>query len=217
MKRKIFYLTIMSLCAALLLAGCPDNSSSADFDISQITISKIPAKIPVDPALGSGENNLFKVYLQASDFQGADEPPAAQGIAKIDSTMLQADGTYTVVINLRKPRINLKPGLDGTPNPHNPPGHIYDPDLDCNLDDGPWKGTAKYFSVILSPQDVRGGPSAIWAKGSMAALNNTKENISWDTTDLLNFRDPALAGIVGGKTESILYDILVRDPELTTH
>ena len=202
----------MCLCAVLLLAGCSDEAKEEDLNISEITIYNIPATIPV--AGSSIENELFKVYLMASNDTDAEKPPAAQGIIKVDSNMLQANGTYRVTIPLRKPIINLKPYPDGTKNPNNPDDHEYDPNLDANLDDGPWRGTAKFFSVIISPQDVRDGVNTIWVRGSTLPMNSARANVNWNT--LVDFRNPPafMADRVAGRAESLFDDVLVRDKEL---
>jgi len=183
---------ILFLC--IFFAAC-DDGQEEDYSIGEITITGIPAQIPV---LGneSVKNNTYKVYLNASDSMKENEPPAAKGVMVITPAMKQDDGTYTVVIKLQKP------------NPADEP--------DPNYDTGPWRGTANYFSVMISPDTITAdGANAIWAKGG-TTLNKGKARYNWETKGFMDFRDPALSEAMEfpQKTKALYDDIVYKDPEI---
>ena len=196
------------------LAACPPEPE-ADLSIGAITIYNIPVVIEVN-GNETVKNNTFKVFVSASNDQEADKPPVAQGFMLIEDDMLQADGTYTITIPLRIPVINLKPLPDGSPNPNNPPGHVYDPNLDPNDDLGPWRGTAAFFSVMISPQVTTKvltdwEEDAIEAKGGFT-FDRSKERLNWMDSGLMPFRDhPKL---LGEQNRALYTDIILRDPQL---
>jgi hypothetical protein len=198
---------IIVLCLAVLVfAACqPEPEDEVITTISQIVIFNIPATIPVNNATG-GSNPTYKIYVNASDSQREDMPPAAQGFMKRTGFIPQPDGTYAAVIPLRTPIINLK----NTPN--------YNASLDPNLDNGPWNGTAMYFSITICPEEITAaqGKDAIWVMGGMD-LNVSKSNLFWGV-GLMNFRDPTLQGPpfnMAEKTKALYEDIICRDPEIT--
>lgn len=202
--RIIIGLTVV--CAILLISGCPITEEEEDLSISKVTIKNIPAEIK---RFGSSETNpTFKVYINASNHQSEYEVPKAQGFAKIeDNGVLQSNGTYTITIDLKKPKNNLYNLGPGKPNPD------YDPAQDPNIDLGPWKGTAYYFSVMISPMNAKniGGINAIWIKGSPNALNKTTETIDWESDNLVNFREDMS---FSNQANALYRDIINRDPEL---
>lgn len=195
----------------LCLTAChpqPDN----DIEIGEITILNIPARIPVHNSDPVVYNDTYKVYVNASDFEDDIMPPAAQGFIIVTPDMLQQNGTYLVTIPLSKPIINLKP-INGEPNPHNPPGHVYDPNIDPNNDLGPWKGTAKNFSVTISPKDVTEGVETVWMKGSVT-FDRSRTRVNWER-GFMDFRDPSVIEMLGEKTPSFYNDLILRDPDIT--
>ena len=160
MKKLFFVLAAVAL--ALYLTG---RDEPKDLSIGQITISGIPASFPKHQQGGGGAaSNTFKVYLNASNSMDPTVLPVAKGLIKVDDTMKVGD-TYTVTINLQK--ANPKNGEDP------------------NTSTEPWSGTSNYFSIMISPKDVRGGIETVWARGGMT-LNNGKRNITWNS--LINFR-----------------------------
>jgi hypothetical protein len=213
MKRQKPYkimVNLVILCVALAFAGCGEDDSENSLSISEITITNIPVDIPVDN--GGGSNQTFKIYLNASDSQDIDQPPAAQGFKKflkedgtLDGGVTRNGNTYTITIPLRKPIVNLK----GKPG--------YDPTLDPNNDNGPWSGTAANFSLLLAPQDVSGGLDTIWVKGS-TVLDKSKARLDWNSTSLLmDFRNPNLAHpplSLPDKAQALLEDVVCRDPDI---
>ena len=104
-KFRIPYSVFAILCILSLTTACAPEPDP-DPAISEITIYNIPAQIPIN---GNSDvsNNTYKIYLNASNFQDDDRPPAAQGSAILTPDMLQEDGRYTVTIELRRPIINL--------------------------------------------------------------------------------------------------------------
>jgi len=189
--KKIMAITLF-FC--VFFAAC-DDSKEEDYSIGEITITGIPAKIPV---LGNEDikYDTYKVYLNASNSQSENDTPAAKGVKVIAPVMRQADGTYTVTINLQKP---------------NPPDN-----QDPNLNTGPWSGTANYFSVMLSPDTITpDGSNALWVKGGMT-LNKGKVRYDWNTPGFMDFRDPVFSAAMDfpKKTEALFKDIVLKDPEI---
>jgi hypothetical protein len=200
MKRIILntaIIIIISLIFPLFLASC-DEEQEEDLSISQITISNIPAQIAA--AVGSGSNTTFKIYLNASDSQSEDDAPVAKGVAKI-SDGTQINGKYTVTINLQNP------------NPAD--------EKDPNFDTGSWSGTAKYFSLMISPQTVPAseGWNSVWVKAG-TTLNKGKKSLDWNSTSLMDFRtlianDPDDTSGFLLKLKALFNDIIPEDPEIT--
>jgi len=178
------------LLFAFIMAGCGDEEEP-DYSISEITIYNIPAQIPVDGGSG-GSNEIYKVYLNASDYQDENMPSAAKGWAEIsDGTISLLNGTYTVKIKLQNP---APKGTDPT------------------TDTGSWSGTAKNFSVTISPKNVTAGENVIWVKAGLT-LDKGKETCDWDK-DLMDLRK------LSNMTAKIkaLFDEIVcqdKDPEMT--
>jgi len=191
MKKKLAM--ILFFCA--FFAGCDDNAQEEDISIGEITIYNIPENIPVF------ENDTvtvpaFKIYLNASNSQSEKDPPAAKGVAKVSEGKLE-NGKYTVTIQLKKP------------NPQD--------ELNPNFDTDPWFGTASYFSVVISPQDVAiHGVNAIWAKAG-TTLNKGKKSCDWN--NLMNFRelikrDPEDKMEFAKKTKALFTEIVCKDPDI---
>jgi len=181
----------------IFFTGCKEEPE--DYSISEITITGIPAQIPVfgnDSVL----NDTFKVYLNASNSQSENDLPVAKGLVKVTEAMKQADGTYTVTIKLQKPN----------------PADNKDP----NLDTDPWSGTANYFSVVISPKDVSAGAETIWVKAGLT-LDKGKENSVWDSTVFMDFRESMRKNPEDNmgfaiKTKALYNEIVCRDPDITT-
>jgi len=207
-KPCVIAVSLIILC----FAGCPADSDG-DMSIGEITIYNIPADIPV---MGKADvsHPTYKIYLNASDTQDDDKPPKAQAMALVSPAMLAADGTYSVTLQLRKPKINLKNRPDGSPSPYNPPGWIYDPDLDPNLDDGPWSGTANFFSVMIFPEyKTADGDNVLWPRGNANGLNKGRKRCNWES--LLDFRGEFREGMeLDKKTKALYEDLICRDPQI---
>ena len=199
------------------LSACPPEPED-DMTIGEITISNIPVSIPV---FGSDSltNPTFKIYVNASNYMDDDKPPAALGFLKITSDMLE-DNTYTVTIQLLDPVINLKPDKYGNESEYNP--EPYNPLLPIDANHGPWKGTANFFSVMISPEDVTDGVKTIYAKGGIG-LDKSKACIKWENkvednkVDLMDFRDSGNISSLGTdkKTLALFEDIVKRDTDIT--
>ncbi|MCL2881099.1 MAG: hypothetical protein FWF29_12720, partial [Treponema sp.] len=128
-------LSIICMFVFLCLTGCPTEGSSADKSIGEITIYNIPAQITVNGS-DAAPNDTFKIYLNASNYQVDNKPPAAKGVAFISSGVKDpVSGTYSVQIELQKPL----------------PADEHDP----NFQTDPWSGTSNYFSVMISPVDPK--------------------------------------------------------------
>jgi len=184
---------IMTCClfAAFCLAGCADEPETADAkSISKITITDIPVQIPIKDE--AGENLTFKVYLNASNTDNANVPPVAKGTALISNgTLNKSNNTYSVTLQLQNPN----------------PISEDDPDYDS----GSWSGTARYFSVMISPQRLYGkGVNATWMKASTTALDKGKSTTSWES--LLDSR--LLANLFVGKPEALYAGITAKDPDI---
>ena len=196
MKKTMLRSSILALAilAALVYAGCPDDPG--DVSISEITIRNIPAFIPV---MGNEDitNPTFRVYLNASNSMSEDDPPAAKGIGWLED-ITPVDGFYTVTIQLQ--------------NPNDPD------DDDPTSDTSPWSGTARYFSVVISPQNtVPYEENAIWTRAG-TTLNRGKANLDWN--DLLpDFRvmmenDPNDEMEFAQKNLALYKDIVRKDNEI---
>ena len=159
MKKSIVF--ALGLLLAICLTGCGGEPEEAR-PIEQITITRIPIGVPVYDANGEVTTTYptGKVYLNASNSQSENDPPVAMGVVELTPAMM-VGSTYTVTIDLREP-------VD-------PPGS--DPDDPS----APWNGTARFFSVVISPQDLHGlGAQAIEVRASIG-LNHRSEQISWDS------------------------------------
>jgi len=169
------------LFSSVFFIGCKDDQEEEDYAIGEITITGIPSRIPVFEN-ESSLNNTYKVYLNASDSMSETDPPVAKGVRKISDAIKQANGTYTVTVNLQNP---------------NPP------------DTGPWAGTARYFSVMISPDDLSEyDEEAIWVKAG-TTLDKGKASCDWN--GLMDFR--ILPGFAQ-KTYALYRDIVREDPEI---
>jgi hypothetical protein len=183
----------ITLVFCVFFAGC-DDSQEEDYSIGEITIYNIPENIPVF-GNESVTAPVFKIYLNASNSQSENDPPAAKGVAEA-SKGTRVNGKYSVTIQLQKP------------NPKDEP--------DPNFDTGPWSGTASYFSVVISPQNVTDGVDTIWVKAG-TTLNKGKKNCDWDS--LMDFR--ALMSIENDpmefakKANALFTDIVSKDPDIT--
>ena len=235
-KVSVTFLTF----AVLYVTGCPEELDE-DFSISTMTIYNIPAEIPVLvknpnpfdksyqwPNESTIYNPVYKLYLTASNTMDDDKPAVAQALIKLTPDMLQENGTYTVTFELRKPIINLRNRPDGSANPYNPTNNgnngFYIPELDPNEDLGPWSGTANYFSVLLSPQDVSvHGQNSIWiVSPGQRSLNRDLKNCDWNTS--LNVVDFSAAIVANQllfmkleeKMKALFEDMVCRDPDIIT-
>jgi hypothetical protein len=186
MIRKIIAVTLFLL---VFFTGCDEEE---DYSVGAITITGIPEEIPV---MGNENvrNKTYKVYLNASNSQSENDTPVAKGVALVSEGTLTG-GKYTVTIQLQNP---------------NPPDND-----DPTNNTGPWSGTANYFSIVISPQDVSAGVETIWAKAGLA-LDKGKKNTAWDS--LMDFRvDPEDKLGFKVKTKA-LFDLIVckdKDTEM---
>jgi hypothetical protein len=191
----IIFFPVISLFLLLCLIACLEEPEE-DTSIGEITIYNIPERIPV---FGNETVSVpfFKIYLNASNTQSKDDPPAAKGVAKFSDGKLEK-GTYTITIQLQNP---------------NPPDK-----KDPNEDTGLWSGTANYFSLMICPEDVSGyGVDAVWVKGG-TTLNRGKESLDWESKNLPDFRasmkledDPLGAA---EKTQALYADIVCKDGDI---
>jgi len=179
---KLAALPLFALLVLLFASCTPDPTDEEDVLITEITISGIPASFPREDE-PTDMLTTYKVYLNASDFDDHTKPPAAKGVSRIlDATTKQADNTHTVTIQLQNPN-DAK-------------------NKDPNVDTGNWIGTARYFSVVLSPAQTTKyekdgyAVNAIWIKGGLG-LSRDKRNTKWENGQLtVDFRNPPdLSGI----------------------
>ena len=180
----------LCLLSVLCIVGCSDEPE--DLSISEVTITDIPFKFVVDNNSGSPDSVTYKVYLNASNSMKDTDPPAARGVVTLTPEMLQADDTYTVTMKLSTPIIIGE-----------------DPDTETS----PFSGTAKYFSIFISPQVLKAsdGVDAVWVKGSMKSLDKGYCNISWSTGGLLDFRNKLLESLIGGKAQHLYEGLIEND------
>lgn len=196
MKDKMLIFVIVGI--VFFLAGCAEEPE--DYSVGKITIINIPADIAMD-GNSSATSPAFRVYLNASNSMSPDDPPATKGVAHLgdencaNCSSVKTGSTWTVTMQLLKP--NPDPQTDNDPS----------------LDTGSWSGTANYFSIMISPENLNGnGVDAVWAKGSYT-LNKGKAQIDWNK--LMDFRDPALADMgLGIKTLALYNDIILNDPDI---
>jgi len=206
----IFFGLIIFVLSVVIIS-CNDTEDE-DRSIGKITIKGIPAYIQIN-CLPSGssckyvQNKLqhvpecefkdipdrktFTVYFNASNFQtSADGMPECKGLVRVVDSMLQQDGTLTIVMELTEPnpRISMNPASEMPP----------------------WSGTAKYFSVYITPEDTRPyNIDAIWAKGGYT-FNKSKATIDW--RNLVNMRNPLLNMDI--QNETLYSEIVHMDPEI---
>jgi hypothetical protein len=191
---SLFRIAFFSAISLFLLTGCPDEPEG-DYSSSEITIYNIPQNIPVF-GNDSASAPAFKIYLNASNTMSEDDPPAAKGVAKFSNGTL-TDGKYTITIRLQ--------------NPNSPEQE------DPNADTGPWSGTANYFSVMISPEDVtEHGANAVWVRAG-TTLNKGKESCDWNS--LINFRgvmanDPDDEAEYAKKTNALYNSIVCKDKDI---
>lgn len=192
MKRISLALPVL-LLLWLVLAACEEDKE--DYSISEITIYNIPANIPL---LDNKDVSLpvYKIYLNASNSQSENERPAAKGVANFSEGTLE-NGKYTITIHLQKPN---------APEQENP-----------NEVTGSWTGTARFFSVMISPQDVSvHGVKTVWIKAG-TTLDKSKSRCDW--TGLMDFRaliesDPEDEMEFAVKSNALYTDIVLKDPEI---
>ena len=200
---KNFKLTLTGALLLIVLASGCGEDPAGNKDIGEITITHIPADIPVwDPetnANSSQANPAFKIYINASDSMDPTDPPKAKGLAFILDGV-QTGNTYTVTIPLQNPN----PGFGEDD---------YDPDP--TIGTSPWSGTARYFSIMISPENtVPHGLNAIWAKG-VNNLDRGKQTISWNNPTFVNFRGQT-AQAMKDREAALFSDIICSDPYITT-
>ena len=207
------------LCAMLLIitttiiilyfTGCEKPAEEDLFSISNITVYNIPAKIPVKGNNAAPAADTFKVYFFASDEMTNKFPPKAKAALKVTSAMLQSDDTYTVNLQLGKPSPYFKGDPEYKTDEYGP---------NPNLDFGSWSGTAKFFSLAISPSDtVEFEEDAIWMRGGYD-LNTELKNLDWSST--LNFRVTVPGTVPGSnldfalRTKEFFNDIVCFDPDV---
>ena len=193
-KKVIIFIVLAAALMVLFSIGCKNEPD--DYSISKVTIYNIPANIDVDDDSGDS-NPTYKVYVNASNSMSDDDLASAYGFEILTSSMKQANGTYTVTIDLFKPASNSQK-------------------LPEFISDIPFFGTAKYFSIMLSPHYLHGKEEdAVWIKGSMDPLNKARQNINWESSFLLNFRNPLLAFLdFKAKTKTICEGSVLNDPDI---
>jgi hypothetical protein len=182
--KKIMAITLF-LCVFFI--GCDDGEP--DYSIGEITITDIPSEIKV--ANSEESNPTFKVYLYASNSQSAGELPVAKGLKKVEDNMKQKDGTYTIKIQFQQP---------DTVNGQNP-----------NTENAPWRGTAYFFSIMISPQKAK-SVDYICAKGGLT-LNKGKATYSWNNNSLLDLSNNS---IYDEKKQALFNDIIKVDSDINT-
>jgi len=195
-KRTLYPALPLFALLALVCAACAPDPEPEVPPISQITITNIPAKFPLE---GEDENKqeTFTVYLNASNSTDHTKPPVAKGWMDISKATEQGTDMYTVTIQLQNP------------NPAD--------DKDPTKDTGNWTGVASYFSIVLSPkspEDHKGDDDlavkAIWIKGGLD-LNGNNSTVSW--AKLLNaFREYIpIAGDTTDQGKALYKDIVKAD------
>lgn len=137
---KIAAMGLVVLC----LAACPPEPSR-DISIGEITIFNIPREI--------GAKDTFRVYLNASDSESEDDPPAARGWADAETP----NGKHMVTIQLQTP---VAAGTNPTSGSDS------------------WAGTATFFSVMISPASVS-GPNDIAVRAG-TPLDKSKARMNWE-------------------------------------
>jgi len=190
---------ILFLC--VFFTGCKEEEE--DLSISQITITGIPAQIPVfgkENETPVPSNETYRVYLNASDDMDPDKRSAVKAKGWWDMVPT-TNNTCTVTIQLKNPN-----PLDGS--------------LDPTIDTGSWSGTAKYFSVVISPQDVSADrENAIWAKASIKPLDKGMAICDWNSlTDfraILKNPQNVMYQNIQHNLDVIFDDIICEDPDLT--
>jgi len=190
----------LTLCLlALCFTGCPPALTPLEeVDISQITIHGIPARFPRHGSNPPVYLTTFKVYLNASNSMEVDDPPVAKAVARISEGIFdEATQTHTLTLRLQNP------------NP--------DYDNDPNLDTGPWSGTARFFSVMISPQNLEGqGVNSLWIRADYD-LHRGKSNIGWSDLSV-NFRSAILVDLLNlaPRAQALYQDIIRNDNEIVS-
>ena len=167
--QKAIFSGLIIFCAAMVLGACspdPDPTYSTD----KIEIKNIPTKIPRSQKPKEGEpdtityKDTFKVYIQLSTGINDDSGNVALGVYKIDPAIdkPQADGTYTITIDLYKPDKVEYWKLDKTR-------------------DSRWSGTDwSSIAIVMSPEEV----TDIFDIDAKAALSGPSDSSSTVTLDL---------------------------------
>jgi len=179
----------LGLIVAACFLSCPENDEGEDRSVSSITIYNIPEFIIVDnptrktdhpyyrPDVVDKKSKPFSIYLNVSnsmdhtDKQGNLLLPEAKGYAQFKNAEFDENTkTYTITVNFMDPN----PGFGMPP---------------YNWRDKPWKGTAKYFSVSITPYDISEyGLDEVWVKGGLT-LDSGKASYDWSNPrDLIDFR-----------------------------
>ena len=198
-NKKLLAAIAVTTLLTFNFSGCGDDPMG-DVSIEQITIYNIPATILVRDNTKI-TNPTFRVYLNASDSMDETDPPKAKGFVQVTPEMLQPNGTYTVTMQLQNP---------------NPDFYEEWYDANPNMETGPWSGTTLYFSIMISPQDVRPhGENAVWVKGNND-LNAGKANWNWNNR--IDFRIVTSIGNINlnEKVAALYNDIICSDPFITT-
>ena len=194
MYKKITISAVLAIGLLIFcLSGC--KTEEEDLSISRITIYNLPIDVPLNDNSGT-DYPLFKVYINASNYMDDLHNAEAYGFITSDLFVTE-NGKYTATINLFKANagtsiLEYASGI-------------------------PFSGTAKYFSIMLSPENLHGnGVDAIWVKGSMEPLNKARERVSWEPTKLMDFRDPDLASLqLPEKALSMYTNTIDNDTEIT--
>ena len=189
--------TAAFLLLVVCFSGCQDEPEE-DYSIGEITIYNIPSGITVFGADSNDTSPTFKVYLNSSDSQSDEDWDAARckGWAKVSEGKSE-NGKITVTIQLLCPN---------PPEEDNP-----------NYLSEPWSGTARYFSVMISPAEItEDGVNAVWVRAG-TTLNKGKKNCDWNS--LMDFRvlmenDPDDVMEFAKKTYALYSDIVCKDPEI---
>jgi len=189
--------------------GCEKPSDDDLFSISSITVYNIPATIPVRGNSAAPVADTYKVYFFASDEMTNKFPPKAKAAVKVTSSMLQSNGTYTVNIPLGNPSPYFKGDPEYLTDEYGP---------NPNLDFGSWSGTAKFYSLAISPDNTLVfEENAIWMRGGYD-LNTEVKNLDWNST--LNFRVTVPGTPPGSnldfalRTKEFFNDIICFDPDI---
>ena len=213
MKLKFTVTAFFTVILILFFSGCKEPSDPDAFETTSITVSGVPKTIPAFS--GSPAAPTFKVYIYATDEVTNQKKPKAKGVTRISDTAKVIDNgdTYTVTIDLGQIHSNFKEGRPG----HNPALPEYDPNP--NPWYGAWSGTAKVFTLVISPEDtLEYGRFSIWMRGGFD-LNIDKKNMVW--SELMNFRLRQTGQAIGQNFAlnewQFYHDNICWDPEITTH
>ena len=163
----------------IFFSGCGDEDTAEDKTVDRITIFNIPEFIVVDNPVRNASHPYyrlenvdkksppFSIYINVSnnmdhtDKEGNLLLPEAKGYAQFEDAKQESDKTWTITVRFMDPN----PGFGMPPYNHK---------------DKPWKGTANYFSVSISPYDITEyGLDEVWVKGGLT-LNKGKERYDWN-------------------------------------